>query len=210
MMPEKILITRPDHDDTTFYLYEWSKEVKNLAEDLGKDVLDLRKERATRKNFESMIMKNNPLLLFLNGHGTCDTLCGYKNETLLDLKNMHLLKSTIVYARSCRTAQILGFQSVKQNISKAFIGYKNDFIFPYDARKTATPRRDTLCEPILSSSNLVMMSLIRGKSPREAFNISQQSYDFFIRKWINSIEIEAPHVLKFLIWNKVNQVCIEN
>ncbi len=157
-----------------------------------------------------MIDKNKPVILFLNGHGNSDSLCGHKNEAILDLKNMKLLHSTTTYARSCKTASILGFQSVKQNISKAFIGYKNDFIFPYDSRKTATPRKDRLCEPVLASSNLVAISLIRGKSPKEAYEISQKSYEFFIRKCINSKELETPHLLKFLIWNKSNQICFEN
>ena len=152
-MSEGILITRPDYDDTTFYLHEWAEEVKELADSLGHHVFDLKNDRANRKNFEGILKSKNPDILFLNGHGTEIALCGHENEEILDLKNMVILKSKVVYARSCRTAKILGFESVKQCIAKAFIGYNNDFIFPYDARRTANPKKELLCEPILSSSN---------------------------------------------------------
>lgn len=211
-MSNKLLMTRPDHDDTTFYLSEWAEEVKDIAENIlgKKDVLDLKKERVTKKNFESMIVNNNPTLLFLNGHGDWDAVGGHKNEVILDLKNMQLLNSTVTYARSCRCAKILGFQAVKQGISRAFIGYKHDFIFPYDSRRTASPKNDTFCKHVLTASNLVAISLIRGKTPKEAFDASQQAYDFYIKRWVNSKEIEAPTILKYLIWDKANQVCFEN
>src|SRR3989338_7554163 len=159
-MPDKLLLTRPSHDDTTFYLSEWAEHVKEIAENIlgGTFVLDLKNERATRKNFESMILRNSPTLLFLNGHGNFDSLCGHHDEIILDFSNMRCLQSATVYARSCKTAKVLGFQSVKQGISKAFIGYKNDFIFPYDERRTASPKKDPFCKPILSSSNCVMIS----------------------------------------------------
>ena len=206
----ELLVTRPDYDDTTFYLCEWAEDVIQAAKSLGHSVIDLKRERANRKNFEGILNGKNPDVLFLNGHGTEFTLHGHNNEQILDLKNMHLLARKVVYVRSCRTAKILGFESVKEGISKAFIGYKSDFIFPFDSRKTATPKEDKVCEPVLSSSNLVVKSLMHGKTPKESYESSQKSYESFIMKWAKSKELEAPHILKFLIWNKVNQVLYEN
>lgn len=50
----------------------------------------------TKNNFISYLKENEP-----------------KNEVILDVQNIALLKSKIVYARSCKSAKVLGFQAVK-------------------------------------------------------------------------------------------------
>jgi hypothetical protein len=209
-MEDTILITRPDHDDTTFYLNKWSEPVISVIEKFGKKLIDLKQERANRKNLESFLKTQKINLLFFNGHGTDVSLHGHKNEIILDLNNINLLNSQIVYSRSCRTAKTLGYQAVKNGNARAFIGYKNDFIFPYDAAETANPERDKLCTPVLETSNMLIISLIKGKSPKEAHQISQDTATYWIRKLLSSREIEAPHIIKFLLWNKTNQIVWEN
>ena len=68
-MSEILLITRPKYDDTTHYLFNWAKKVIELAHKKGIEVLDLKKERANKKELTSIISKKHPYLIFFNGHG---------------------------------------------------------------------------------------------------------------------------------------------
>ena len=120
-MEDLVLMTRPDHDDTTFYLPRWCKDTVEIADSLGKLLADLKGRRANRKEFESILNSKTPTILLLHGHGTESSLCGHQNEVILDIKNSHLLKSKIVYAVSCKTAKTLGYHVVKEGIAKAFI-----------------------------------------------------------------------------------------
>lgn len=99
-----ILVTRPNHDLGTNYLFYWSGLV--IKNTYGFKVLDLSKRKANKKNFISYIKKHKPILVFLNGHGTQDTITGYDNEILVKSgKNERLLAKKIVYARSCDAAK---------------------------------------------------------------------------------------------------------
>src|SRR3989339_1998945 len=101
-MNKAILITRPDHDLITTYLFQWSEYVINLANKKNIKVLDLSGKRANEKMFTSYIVKNEPILVFFNGHGDEDVITGYNNEPLVAVnKNEKLLEKKIVYARSC-------------------------------------------------------------------------------------------------------------
>ncbi len=208
-MEGSVLITRSEHDDTNFYLSKWSEQIISIAGKTGTKILDLKNERLTRNNFISYVNDNSPKILLLNGHGTELSVHGHKNEIILDIKNISLLKSKITYARACKSAKVLGFQAVKEFGAKAFVGYKNDFIFPYDANSTSNPLKDAICKPILESSNQVGISLVKGKSPKEAYENSQKTYSYWIRYYADSKDIGAPQILKCLIWNKINQEIIE-
>ena len=110
----KFFLTRPDHDDTVFYLYEWSKDLIEKAESKGFKVLDCEKEKANRKHVEKMITSQQPELLLFNGHGSSTTIFGYKNEPVIEEGvNDNLLKDKIIYARSCSTAASLGEKCVQ-------------------------------------------------------------------------------------------------
>ena len=89
---KKLLVTRPEHDDTTQYLSYWSKKAVEPAASRGVALLDLTRERATKKEVTSMIEKLAPGLIIFNGHGSDDCVTGYKNEELITAgKNETLL-----------------------------------------------------------------------------------------------------------------------
>jgi len=62
-MNKVILITRPDHDITTRYLSRWANQVIELADRKGVEVLDLKRAKANKKEFEGRIKKKNPLFV---------------------------------------------------------------------------------------------------------------------------------------------------
>jgi len=76
----KIIITRPQHDVTTRYLAYWAEEVINLARKKLIDVIDLNKNKANKAEFAGRVKKLQPELVFMNGHGNDDCVCGHNNE----------------------------------------------------------------------------------------------------------------------------------
>ena len=114
-MNKILLITRPNHDPGTNYLFYWSDKVISIAQKKLIGVLDLAKDKATKKNFDSYIKKHEPKLIFLNGHGNQDSVTGFHDEPLISINNdEHLLNGKIIYARSCDAASELGTSAIQK------------------------------------------------------------------------------------------------
>ena len=60
----EMLITRPEHDKTTHYLSNWSKEIIDIAEGKNIKVFDLNREKAIRANVEVRLKKLSCNLTF--------------------------------------------------------------------------------------------------------------------------------------------------
>lgn len=169
-MNKTILVTRPNHDSTTDYLYHWSKPVIDVANKKMFKVLDLDGKKANRKYFESYLESKNPSLVFLNGHGSENEIAGYDNEILIDSSSLDSkkLSNKILYARSCRSALVLGKNSVSKGGVKAFIGYSRDFVFLIDKNYITRPYLDPVAKLFLEPSNLIPTTLIKGHTSKEA------------------------------------------
>ncbi len=116
-MSGSLLVTRPNFDLTTRYISAWAEKVIEFAKLKNKKVFDLAKSRANLKEFESVIRKQDPGLIFLNGHGNENQVTGQNNQVLLALgNNEDLLKNKSVYALSCRSGKSLGPGSIDKKI----------------------------------------------------------------------------------------------
>lgn len=163
-MADALLMTRPEHDDTTYYLSSWSKEVLEVAENKGLKVFDLHREKANREEVEKKLRKFSPKLVVLNGHGDEDTVAGHKNQPLIRAgENDELLRSTIVYAISCRSAKNLGVKSVERG-ALSYTGYADDFIFFYEPEQVTRPLADTTAALFLQPSQIFTESLLKGNT----------------------------------------------
>lgn len=60
-----MLVTRPNYDFPTTYLYQWSELVIDEAKSKGITVLDLDGKKANKRNFASYISKNNSRQIIL-------------------------------------------------------------------------------------------------------------------------------------------------
>lgn len=207
-MVHSLLVTRPNHDLTTRYISTWAKEIVEFAQEKGATVFDLTKKRANRKEFESMVLKNDPAILFFNGHGDYGFVSGQDNEKLVCAQdNEGLLKSKVVYALSCRSGKALGPSAVQAG-AEAYIGYDEDFIFLYDENQRFHPERDKTSELFKDPSNQAMVSLLKGHTPKEAHANSKQSYIRRIRKLLTSqTSLSESSAVKFLLWDMQHQVC---
>ena len=192
------LLTRPEHDDTTYYLSNWCKGTIRLSEERGIKVLDLNQEKANRAEFENRMNKFSPNFVVLNGHGNEVMVTGHKNQPLVLLNdNEHLLSSKIVYAISCRSAQKLGRKSVEVG-AISYTGYEEDFIFVYQPDKISRPLTDESAKLFLEHSRLFIESIVKGNSVGESWERSKRMLK---ENFIKALSEKNSSTAKYLWWN---------
>ena len=206
---KKFLITRPEHDDTTHYLSNWCKKIMEVANAKGISILDLNREKATKKEFASMVQKQKPGLIMFNGHGSDECVTGHKKEILVVAgENESLLKKSITYALSCRSGKLLGPKSVNAG-AKAYLGYDDDFVFVYSPDKISKPLADETAKLFLEPSNEIIISLIKGNSAEESYNRSQEFFMDRMKKLLSSEATpEESSMARYLWWDRLHQVCL--
>lgn len=171
---KSILVTRPNHDLVTTYISTWAKKVLIEADKRKISKLDLLFKKASKSYFESYIQRNQPKLIFFNGHGSEDSITGFDNEVLVSLKNTDLLDGKIIYARSCDAGARLGPKAVRDG-ALCFIGYRQSFVVGYSEEYWTRPLQDPLARLFLEPSNLVPVTLLKGNSIADAYRKSQNT-----------------------------------
>ena len=199
-MSKTYLLTRPEHDDTTYYLSNWIVMTVKTAESRGFKVLDMPGEKASMVNVEAMIKDFSPNLVVLNGHGSQDTVAGHDDKPLITSGvNEGILKSKIVYAISCKSAHTLGPKSVDAG-AVSYTGYDDDFIFLYDPDKYSRPQKDETARAFLWPSNLFVESLLKGNTVDESKKRAERCSKDNIGKALSSANPD-PAMARCLWWN---------
>jgi len=206
-----MIITRPNHDYTTNYLFKWSKFIIDEASRTKTDIIDLVGKKVTRNNFESHVKKIKPNFIIINGHGNKDFVCGYKDEILVKKGvNDGILSNTVVFARSCSSASGLGKACIK-NANTTYIGYNADYFFMLDEDKLFHPLEDNSAKMFLEPSNYVAISLLKGHSAQEANQRSKNEIRKNILKILaNTVSGGDQSMLPLMISNYNHQVCLGN
>lgn len=203
----QLLITRPRHDTPTHYLFHWAGLIKDDAESRGVRVIDLVRHKARKDKFSSYLSRQSIDIVIVNGHGNQDSVGGHDNEILLSVADgPELIKGKNIFIRACDAGFLLGPEIMKKG-AKGFIGYIQPFIFPIDLDSFKTPLEDKLAGPILECSNQVALSLIKGKSIKEAQEDSKRKYVEKIDE-LSGSQSASSYLLPFLLWNMNNQVCL--
>lgn len=208
-MSKELLITRPEHDDTTHYLSNWSKQAIGIAQSKGVKIFDLHRKRASKTDVISILSKMEPGLVIFNGHGSDNLVAGWNDEPLvLAGENEPLLREKIVYAVSCSSAKKLGPKSVDSG-ARTYIGYDDDFVFFYDPNKITSPLKDNTAKLFLEPSNELIVSLIKGNTSEESCRRSKQLFKKNIRRLLSSEATrEETSMARYLWWDMVHQVCL--
>jgi len=208
-MSQVLLVTRPNYDAATTYLFHWSKLVLQLAKKKGNQVVDLPASKANKADLLGRLQKINPKFIFLNGHGNDTTVFGQDDEALITTKDtMDSFKNMIIYSRSCSSGKRLGPYSVNKGV-KAFIGYTQPFIFIYDPSLATRPLADKTAGLFLDPSNMVVTTLIKGHSPTQADKRSKDAFRKNIQKLLTSeTSKENASAVRFLFWDMKHQVCL--
>ncbi len=199
----KILITRPNHDEATNYLYFWTSSVIKEITKKGVVVYDLSSKKATQKNFLSYL-RNDPDFVFFNGHGSKEVITGQDNEILVDTTSTSLLSKTkIVYARACQAGKVLG-QCLVNTGTKAFIGYTNNFVFLRIKRFITHPLDDFLARLFLEPSNLIATTIVKGHSANEANNRSLNAMKKNLQFTLSSVASVEEQAAASYLWSNIN------
>lgn len=211
MHKENFLVTRADHDDMTHYLFVWTGEVIDFAKRKGFKVIDLARERATRAQFVSVVSDKDPKFILFNGHGKPERITGQDGENVVVLGENHdILKSRIIYARSCWAAQGLGKKCEEMSEDGCFIGYSMTYIFIADNNCMSRPLKDELARPFMESSNIIPISILKGNSTKEAMGKSEKKMRECIEFFESSGMPGHADVSFFLKWNLDNQTICGN
>jgi hypothetical protein len=203
-MSKKFLITRPNHDLITAYLYDFSAELVNTIKST-KDIhiTDLDGAKANRENLENCLNKRNPGLVFLNGHGSRKKVCGYKDKVILDKSNINLTQEKIVYALSCDSLEGLGETAVK-NGTKAYVGYKAKFMIIVDPTRAGSPSKDKNALPFKKACCKLLNALVYGLTVKKAIELTREEYRDLIRSYGTSEDDpngDIPLIRFALAWN---------
>ncbi|MEK6954464.1 MAG: hypothetical protein AABX01_05620 [Candidatus Micrarchaeota archaeon] len=170
---KKILIARPNYDNGTNYLFFWSEEIITEAKSSGYNVTDVRGDEVTQKNIIGRLNSVKPDFVFLNGHGSKDSYCGHNLEEVITLSSAEALANTVTFIRACNCLEELGEASIMKG-GRAFIGYKKEFIIPFQYEYIARPLKDPMARPVLEASNQIPKSLINGSTASEAVDASHK------------------------------------
>lgn len=205
-MSKKIVVTRPEHDETTKYLSHYAKLVIKFASERGIFVRDFAPGNVKRDKLSIFIQKQKPGLLFINGHGDHDSIEGEKGEIIIkEGENEKILEGKLTYARSCFAALSLGVKCEEFEEDTCFIGYIYPFQFWFDETRTATPLKDKTALLYLGPSNELVKYLIKGNSARIAFDKSKRLMVENMNKILLEKELGAREKFKALWINYSGQ-----
>lgn len=203
----KVILTRPDYEPVTHYLFAWSQKLITLAKNKKWTVTDLKKSQASPKKFTSAVKKSYSQLILLHGHGSYSLITGQNGQILLEAgRNENLLKGSDSYAFSCQTAKELGPAAINAG-AKSYIGYDEDFIFIQTRGKEKNPLTDKRAAKFMGPALEVSTSFIAGKSPKTAWKNSQKAFRKNIDALLSS-ESKEVYLLRYLLWDKTHQLCL--
>ena len=161
------LFVRPSHDDVTSYLYYYSKDLLKQSNGRGFKTINKEKEAANKQIVTSIVDKHHPEFIMFNGHGGPTMICGHQNKVIVQQgKNHDLIKNSIVYSLSCSSALELGKEVADPKTT--FIGYVDEFALGMDINCQAAIHRDKRAGLFLEPSNLLVESLLKGNSAKDA------------------------------------------
>ena len=207
-MNNTLLLTRPNYDPATNYLYFWSKFIVTPTH--GFKILDLKDKKANNQTFTSYIKKHQPFVVVFNGHGNDKTILGQDGEILIESGiNDGLLKGKIIYARCCEAGKLLGPSCVRKG-ARAFIGYKKKYYLCYSESHISRPLQDPVAKLFLEPSNLVPQSILKGNTTKLAYEKSQKAILRNIQYMVSTAASDDQRDAAPYLWaNKANQVLLE-
>lgn len=210
-MRKGILITLPKSDEVTTYLSIFSKPIIDACFQKSINFKLLNNHEANKKNFELVLSKLNYKMVFFNGHGSANSICGYKNEELVRLgKNESILRERIIYARSCWSVSGLGRSCMKDSKEGCFIGYRIPFMFLINKTWIGNPIKDKTAKIFFETSNNVPLGFIKGHSAIESHENSKRSMLKAIKKLLRNKDKDSEAIAEILWNNYDGQVLLGN
>src|SRR3989338_9928390 len=102
-----MIVIRTKHDIPTNYLYYYTEELIEKAQEKGFKV-KIVEHQLEEKVLRNIIKKLKPTFIFFNGHGSSTALFNEKYEEFITVHVSDLFQKTITFARACSCLQELG------------------------------------------------------------------------------------------------------
>jgi hypothetical protein len=111
------------------------------------------------------------------GHGSQTSFTGQNEALILEVGkyNPREIKGKVIKLLSCQTGVALGPDLVK-NGAKAFLGYKDDYVWVVDSDFASKPWADKMAGTCLLPVVDGLNALLDGKTAKEAFEVELQGY----------------------------------
>jgi len=182
-----ILIVCSPIDEPTRYAYAYWKRYALYAASLGHKIIFLR--NVDLPLFEQTIIKYNPSLVILNGHGGRKGVEINKHVILgvsdydpeLGLKiygsNTHLMAGRLVYLATCNTGKELAFRLIDSG-AIAVAAFKEPFIF-LSQEAVSNPLNDETAKPYFISLMQLPIHLAEGKTFGESARITRKAFQYY-------------------------------
>ena len=193
------MVTRPSHDQGVNYLSVFSNPLIMASLSKGLEVADLSGKLANFADF-IIALDKKPNLLLLNGHGLDDKITGQNNQVLISTKLINKnLTGTIIYARSCLTANLLGPKLITTG-TKSYIGYTKELIIVTSDGYDKNQLNDPLAKVFLEPLNQNILELLNGHKTITAFNKSKSKLRKNIRFLLKS-QIRQTRDIAAYLWH---------
>lgn len=205
-MSKIFLITRPQHEYRICYLHAWSKEIIDFAIKNDIHFTDFDKKQTTKDNVEKYLKKRKPEFIIFNGHGpeSGDEILGHDDETIIKAgQNTRLLKDSIVYARACFSARVLG-RDVIESGAKSYIGYSGPFTWVHSSDRECNPFKDGIAEPFKIISNEIPLSILKGHTTSEAHERARNLCLKLMQDFSSTGNESINSVIRFWIYFDMN------
>ena len=195
-----MIVIRANHDIQTSYLYAFSEELIEEAENKGFDVVKIEGNEISESILRSRVKNRKPKFIFFNGHGSDTSLFDNQKKEFINTNSADIFKETVTYTIACSCLNKLGSEAINKGCN-SFIGYKKPFWIARDHRHESIPLKDEVARPIIECSSIVVKSLIKGNTVEESIRKSHEKAVDNILRLIFSKEPLAPASLQALVSN---------
>jgi hypothetical protein len=120
-----LIRTRHPFPDPTELSHAWAGVVKQQFEANNWQVIDLSEDNVTASQVKSALQDTKSEVVIFYGHGFPSCMIAQnREEAVVNLDNITLLKDKKVYVMACWTAQKLGEEA--ENIARCYLGYDQE------------------------------------------------------------------------------------
>jgi len=205
-----VLITACPHDSPTTFGYFYLRRAAETLAEYGHKVIFLRS--ANLSNFRDALIKYDPRLVILNGHGGSRSVTGCSGQVILGVagydpelrknivkENPSWMRGRIVFLFTCNAGRELARRLIEEG-ALAVVGYKSDYIFLSEDK---SPASDQKSPPFFLAPLMFPVNLAMGGSVGEAVEAIRDAY----RKYVARADASGEDlVAKYLYYDLENLV----
>ena len=205
-----VLITACPHDTPTRYGYFYLRKAADVLARHGHKIVFLR--TANLENFRKALVKYDPRLVLINGHGGYKAVTGCDNQILLGVlsydpvlgkkivrENPGWMAGRIVFLFTCNTGKELAKRLYGEG-ALAVAAFQSDYVF---ISQDSAPLKDERAYPFFNSPIQLPIILAEGGTWRQATQAVKDAFNYY---YLEAEEKGDQLQAKYLNYNLANFV----